>query len=78
MATLQGTIVRINDEHTAKVEVERMWKHPMYKKYVKRTKKYLVDVPKGMKLAVGDQVDITACRPVSKNKKFVISGKQEA
>lgn len=78
MATLKGTITRVNDERTVKVEVERLWKHPMYKKYVKRTKNYLVDVPKGMKLAVGDKVEITGCKPISKNKKFVVSGKQEA
>ena len=78
MKQLQGIVVRVNDEHTVKVEVARQWKHPVYKKFVKRTKNYLVDVPSGMELAVGDEVVMTSCPPVSKRKTFVITEKKEA
>lgn len=78
MKQLQGIVVRVNDARTAKVEVARQWKHPVYKKYVKRTKNYLVDIPSGMEVTVGDEVTLTTCPPVSKRKTFVITEKKEA
>ena len=62
MKQLQGTVIRVNDEHTAKVEVSRQWKHPVYKKYVKRTKSYLADIPSGVSVRSGDEVPLwTSC-----------------
>lgn len=78
MKQLQGIVVRVNDTRTAKVEVSRQWKHPVYKKYVKRTKNYLVDVPAKLTVNVGDTVTLTSCAPVSKRKTFVITEKKEA
>lgn len=72
MQKLQGVIIGLIDEKTAKVEVTRQWQHPMYKKYVKRTKNYLVDVPAKTKVEVGGKVEIASCRPVSKLKRFAI------
>lgn len=75
--TMQGTVVSLNDAKTAKVEVQRNWQHPVYKKYVKRTKNYLCGIAEGMELEVGDVVVITEDRPLSKTKRFVITGKVE-
>jgi small subunit ribosomal protein S17 len=76
MKQLQGTIIRVNDQRTAKVQVERQWMHPKYKKYVKRTKNYLVEIPSGLEVAVGDPVNLQACAPVSRTKFFVITEKR--
>ncbi len=78
MKQLQGIVIRVNDQRTAKVQVERQWMHPKYKKYVKRTKNYLVDIPSGMEVAAGNEVTLVPCAPVSKNKNLVITQKKEA
>ncbi len=75
MKSLQGTVVRINDARTVKVEVERSWQHPKYKKYVKRTKSYLCGVAEGLELTVGDLVSINQVRPLSKRKTFLVTEK---
>lgn len=78
MNTMQGIVVRVIDPKTVKVEVSRNWQHPIYKKYVKRTKFYLCGVAEGVELTVGDEVSIAACRPLSKTKHFMVTGKGEA
>jgi small subunit ribosomal protein S17 len=77
MKTLTGIVTRVADVRTAKVEIARSWQHPLYKKYVKRTKSYLVDVPAEIKLEVGDEVTIQECAPVSKTKTFKVVEKRE-
>ena len=37
---LSGTICKATNKKTVVVEVERTFKHPIYKKYIKRSKKY--------------------------------------
>jgi len=54
---------------TATVRVDRYVKHPKYKKYFVRSKKYLVHDP-GNTVAIGDRVTIVACRPISRRKHF--------
>lgn len=71
MKTMQGTVTRVIDAKTAKVEVARNWQHPVYKKYVKRTQNYLVDST-GYELAVGDTVVMAECRPLSRSKRFQV------
>lgn len=82
MKTLSGIVTRIADAKTAKVVVSRSWQHPLYKKYVKRTKNYLVDVPAEIQLEVGNEVVIAECAPVSKTKTFRVvekrTGKEQA
>ena len=66
-----GTVVKTAMKDTATVAVERFVKHPVYKKYMRRTKKYLVhDV--GNTAHVGDKVVIRETRPISKSKHFVL------
>lgn len=78
MNTMQGIVARVIDTKTVKVEVSRSWQHPLYKKYVKRTKFYLCGVAEGMELTLGEEVSIAACRPLSKTKHFMVTGKGEA
>ena len=68
-----GTVVKTAMKDTATVAVDRFVKHPKYKKYQTRTKKYLVHDP-GNTAKVGDKVTIVACRPISKLKRFKLAG----
>ncbi len=75
--TLQGTVVNVIDAKTVKVMVERNWQHPIYKKYVKRTKNYLAHVTDGMEFEVGSAVVMTEGQPISKTKRFIVTEKME-
>lgn len=66
---LRGTVVAAKMQDTCTVAVERYVKHPKYKKYLRRTKKYLVH-DAGNTAKVGDKVEITEVRPISKRKSF--------
>lgn len=70
--TMKGTVVKTAMKDTITVAVSRYVKHPKYKKYQTRTKKYLVHAPEHA-LAVGDTVTIVACRPISKRKRFKLA-----
>ncbi|OGG44770.1 30S ribosomal protein S17 [Candidatus Kaiserbacteria bacterium RIFCSPHIGHO2_01_FULL_50_13] len=66
-----GVVVKSAMKDTATVAVERYVKHPKYKKYIRRTKKYLVhDV--GNTALIGDKVMIRETRPISKRKYFTL------
>jgi len=69
--TFRGVVVKAAMQDTVTVRVDRYVKHPKYKKYFTRSKKYLVHNP-GNTVAVGDQVTIVATRPISKRKRFAI------
>ncbi len=67
--TVTGRVVSNKMDKTAAVLVERLVKHPVYGKYVKRSTKYLVH-DENNQCQEGDIVSITSCRPLSKNKSF--------
>ena len=69
--TFKGIVVKTAMKDTVTVRVDRFVKHPKYKKYQVRSKKFLVHDP-GNTVAVGDKVVIVACRPISKMKRFKI------
>ena len=69
---LTGVVVKTAMKDTATVSVERYVKHPKYKKYLRRSKKYLVHDP-GNSAKIGDKVSIRETRPISKKKHFVIA-----
>ena len=69
--TFVGTVVKHAMQDTATVRVDRYVKHPKYKKYLVRSKKYLAHDP-GNAAQVGDTVTIVSTRPISKLKRFVI------
>lgn len=66
---LRGVVVASKMQDTCTVAVERYVKHPKYKKYLRRTKKYLVH-DKGNTATVGSKVEIKETRPLSKRKRF--------
>ena len=66
---LRGKVVASKMKDTITVAVERYVKHPKYKKFQRRTKKYLVH-DAGNTAKVGEVVDITETRPISKRKSF--------
>lgn len=70
--TLTGVVVKTAMKDTVTVAVDRYVKIPKYKKYITRTKKYLVHDP-GNTASVGDQVTIVSTRPISKLKSFKLA-----
>ena len=71
---MQGVVVSNKMEKTVVVNVERKFPHPLYKKYIKRSKSYHVH-DNGNNCKVGDIVSIQECRPLSKTKRWeVIAG----
>lgn len=74
MRTMSGKVTSLKREKTATVTVSRMWQHPMYKKLVKRSKKYSCHF-EGLDLKEGDLVEIQESKPISKTKHFVITKK---
>lgn len=73
--TFEGVVVKSAMKDTATVAVERYEKHPKYKKYMRRTKKFLVH-DSGNTAQVGEKVTIKETRPLSKLKHFVIIAEQ--
>jgi len=67
--TLRGTVVSTKMQDTITVVIERYVKHPKYKKFMRRTKKYLVH-DAGNTAKEGEMVDIRESRPLSKRKRF--------
>lgn len=65
----RGTVVSTKMQDTITVAVERYVKHPKYKKYLRRTKKFLVH-DRGNTAKDGDVVEIRETRPISKRKRF--------
>ena len=69
--TLVGRVVSDKMDKTVSVAVERLIKHPVYGKYIRRTSKVLAhDAANECK--PGDRVAISECRPVSKNKSWAV------
>ena len=67
--TLTGEVTSDKMDKTITVLVERKVKHPLYKKYVRRsTKLHAHDGANECK--IGDKVSIEQCRPLSKSKSW--------
>ena len=68
---MQGVVVSHNMDKTIVVNVERKFKHKLYKKYIRRSKKYHAhDEDNSCK--TGDKVTIRECRPLSKLKRWEV------
>ncbi len=67
--TINGRVLSNKMDKTITVLVERLVKHPVYGKYVKRSTKLLAHDEQNV-CQEGDLVAITSCRPLSKNKSF--------
>jgi small subunit ribosomal protein S17 len=74
---LQGVVVSDKMNKTIVVQVERRVMHPIYKKFVRRTKKYSAhDEANAHK--VGETVRIRECAPISKRKRWEVISDAEA
>jgi small subunit ribosomal protein S17 len=67
-----GTIVSNKMEKTVVVQVERLVKHPLYKKYIRRRNKFMAH-DQANECRIGDRVMITESRPLSKTKRWRVS-----
>jgi len=67
---LTGKVIAASTPKTITVVVEDFYRHPLYKKTLKRRKKYLAHTER--KVAVGEEVRIRESRPLSKRKHFVL------
>jgi len=68
---LQGTVVSDKNDKTVIVAVERRVMHPVYKKFIRRSKRFAAhDAANACK--VGDVVTIRECRPISKSKRWEV------
>ncbi|UCH75515.1 MAG: 30S ribosomal protein S17 [Rhodospirillales bacterium] len=71
---LQGTVVSDAADKTVVVSVQRRVSHPVYKKFITRSKKYMAH-DEGNSAKKGDVVQIQECRPHSKHKSWeVVTG----
>ena len=76
--SLQGVVVSDKQDKTLVVRVERRFTHPLFKKTVRRSKKYYAHDEKG-EYGVGDLVWIEEHRPISKLKRWtVVQGQKKA
>ncbi|MBF0474699.1 MAG: 30S ribosomal protein S17 [Deltaproteobacteria bacterium] len=67
--TLTGVVVSDKGDKTVVVMVNRLVMHPVYKKYIKRRKKYMAHDELNQ-CHVGDKVLIAESRPLSRCKRF--------
>ncbi len=72
--TRAGIVTSIGMQKTITVEVEHIFRHPLYKKAVKRHRKFAVhnEIPG---IAVGDTVFVRETKPVSRRKHFIVVSK---
>ncbi|RLB14693.1 MAG: 30S ribosomal protein S17 [Deltaproteobacteria bacterium] len=70
---LIGTVVSDRMDKTALVRVNRLTRHPVYKKYIRKRSKYMAHDPLNQ-CKVGDKVQIVESRPLSKRKRWQVIG----
>jgi len=68
---LVGKVISDRMDKTAVVLVERLTKHGVYEKYLRRRSKYMAHDPEN-KCGIGDTVRIIESRPVSKRKRWQV------
>ncbi len=68
---LQGVVVTAGGDKTVIVRVERRVMHPMYKKFIRRSKKYAAHDEEN-RFSAGDKVIIREARPFSKRKTWEV------
>ncbi|WP_181705225.1 30S ribosomal protein S17 [Chthonobacter rhizosphaerae] len=74
---LQGTVVSDKTDKTVVVRVERRFTHPLLKKTVRRSKQYQAHDETNQH-KVGDVVFIEESRPISKTKRWIVVGAEQA
>jgi small subunit ribosomal protein S17 len=69
--TVVGRVISNKMDKTISVVVERLVKHPMYGKYIRRTTKILAH-DENNECKSGDRVMLSECRPISKHKAWQV------
>ncbi|MCJ7592060.1 MAG: 30S ribosomal protein S17 [Woeseiaceae bacterium] len=69
--TMTGRVVSDKMDKTVSVAIERLIKHPVYGKYIRRTSKVLAH-DETNECKEGDRVQIAEGRPISKNKSWSV------
>ncbi len=69
--TLQGTVVSNKADKTVTVRVERRIMHPVYKKFITKSKRFAAHDSEN-RCKEGDSVRIRECSPISKSKTFEV------
>lgn len=73
MRTKTGLITSAKMQNTVVVTVHRYVMHAKYGKRFRVSKKFMADTNEHKDLGIGDEVMITECRPLSKNKCFKVT-----
>ena len=73
---LTGVVISDQADKTITVKVERKVRHPLYGKIMKRTTKVHAH-DESNDASIGDIVTVKECRPISKNKTWVLVTNQE-
>ena len=68
---LKGVVVSDKGDKTIVVNVERRIMHPLYKKFITRSKRYAAHDAEN-RFKTGDRVSIQECAPISKSKRFAV------
>jgi small subunit ribosomal protein S17 len=68
---LEGKVLSAKQDKTVTVLVESRFMHPIYKKYLKKSKKFAAH-DEANTAQEGDTIRIIECAPISKNKRFTV------
>ncbi len=71
--TVRGVVTSNKMSKTITVKSEKLVKHPKYGKFVRRTTTYKAHDEEN-KASIGDKVEITETRPLSKTKRWRLVG----
>ena len=74
---LNGVVVSDKSDKTVVVQVERRFTHPLFKKTVRRTKKYKAH-DEANRCKIGDRVQIVESAPISKHKRWTVLEQAES
>lgn len=72
---MQGVVVSDKMDKTVVVRVERRVQHPIYKKFIRLSKKYVAHDELN-EVKAGDIVRIRECRPLSRSKRWEVLREQ--
>lgn len=68
----EGVVTSSGMDKTVVVSVQRLVRHPRYRRVIRRTARYHAH-DEGNECGPGDRVRITECRPLSKTKRWRVS-----
>ncbi|KAJ7117281.1 hypothetical protein O6H91_07G110900 [Diphasiastrum complanatum] len=71
MKPVIGIVVSNKMQKSVVVAVDRLWKHPLYKKTIKKTSKFMAH-DENDNCNIGDQVRLDPSRPLSKRKHWIV------